>query len=180
MHRRDLLKLGAAVAAAPAGSAQHHPAGGSSDLQSTNWKPLLFDTHQDQTVVALADQIIPATDTPGAKAALVNRYIDKLLHDGPARTQEAFLSGLAWLDGYAIRKHSRPFVRCSAAQQAALLETLSDSEGEDATLEPGRTFFRIAKGIIARTYYATQTGFNELNKGGRVPSTFACKHPEHA
>jgi hypothetical protein len=26
----------------------------------------------------------------------------------------------------------------------------------------------------------TQIGFNELNKGGRVPASFGCRHPEHA
>ena len=36
------------------------------------------------------------------------------------------------------------------------------------------------KGMTAEVYYATEIGFNELNKGGRVPATFGCQHPEHA
>jgi hypothetical protein len=33
------------------------------------WKPGLFDDHENETVIALIDLIIPATDTPGPKAA---------------------------------------------------------------------------------------------------------------
>ena len=56
------------------------------------WKPLLLDEHQNETLIILSDLIIPATDTPGAKEALVNRYIDLVLaadtHGKPARVPE--------------------------------------------------------------------------------------------
>ncbi len=31
------------------------------------------------------------------------------------------------------------------------------------------------KAWTARIYYATKPGFDELNKGSRIPATFACK-----
>jgi glucoside 3-dehydrogenase (cytochrome c) hitch-hiker subunit len=173
MNRRDLLKLGAGAAAAPPASTIVALAA------ETAWTPVLFDSHQNETVIALSELIIPATDTPGAKAALVNRYLDKLLHEGPAETQTRFVEGLAWLDGYAIRKHSKPFVRCSPEQQTAILDVLDS--GSESGLEPGREFFRLAKRRIADIYYATEIGFKELNKGGRVPSGLpGCSHSDHA
>ena len=36
-----------------------------------------------------------------------------------------------------------------------------------------------AKSLTASIYYATKAGFKEMNKGGRVPSTFACKDADH-
>lgn len=159
MNRRDLIKLSAVSLPL---SAQTTAA----------WKPMLFDDHQNETVIALTELIIPATDTPGAKAALVNRHLDKALHDGPAEQQERFLSGLAALDGRAIRAHGHPFVRCTPEQQTALLEAL------EAARDP---FFLMAKGRTSSIYYATEVGFKELNKGGRVPPTIqACAHKEHA
>src|SRR5437870_10309328 len=113
MNRRDLLKLGASAAAAPAALAQQHAQHTASIVPQAAWTPQLFDAHQNETVIALTERIIPATDTPGAKAALVNRHLDRLLHDGPVADQERFLQGLAWLDGYAIREKGKPFVRCS-------------------------------------------------------------------
>jgi len=34
--------------------------------------------------------------------------------------------------------------------------------------------------MTAEVYYATEIGFNELNKGGRVPATFGGPHQERS
>ncbi|MBI4904096.1 MAG: gluconate 2-dehydrogenase subunit 3 family protein [Acidobacteria bacterium] len=162
MHRRDLLILTAAVPAL---------------AQNTSWKPQVFDAHQNETVVALTELIIPATDTPGAKAALVNRYIDLLLLEGPAAERERFLEGLAFLDGYCIRRFAAPFVKCPVADQTTVLEAFDANTTGDTA--PGHRFFRMAKQLTSRIYYSTQIGYAELNKGGRVPIAYGCTHPEH-
>lgn len=165
MNRREYLQLTTAAVASPALA------------QTAAWKPQALDAHQNDTVIALTDIIIPSTDTPGAKAAQVNRYIDLLLHDGPLSERGRFLEGLSFLDAYAIRKHGEPFVRCTAAQQTAILEAFDKNETLDVA--PGHRFFRMAKQLTSRIYYSTEIGYKELNKGGRVPSTFGCRHPEH-
>lgn len=184
MNRRELFRIGvsgsAAVAvAAEDAFAQHvHPVSSASSKEAASaaWKPSVFDAHQNETVIALTECIIPETDTPGAKAAFVNRYIDLMLRDGDDSARQRFLDGLNWLDGYAIRTASAPFVRLADAKQVELLETL-DAGG--AGLEPGQQFFRSAKALTARIYYATKIGFKELNKGSRVPSGFGCNGKNH-
>ena len=88
------------------------------------------------------------------------------------------IEGLGWLDGYALRTCSHPFTACTQEQQIAIL-TEFDS-GSAPGVAPGRAFFRLAKSLTARTYYATEIGVKELNKGGRVPATFACSGSDHA
>ena len=178
MNRRDLLKLGAMAPAAGMAQQHNHPAATTSSVQAQDWKPELFDDHQNRTVIALVDLIIPATDTPGAKAALVNRHIDHILAASPEDDKTRFREGLWWVDGYAIRKHGKPFVDCAPAEQTGILHTLD--AGTDPEVAPGHRFFPVFKSITSEIYYATEIGFNELNKGGRVPATFACPHPEHA
>ncbi len=181
MKRRDLFKISVSAAAALPALAQT-PAAASKVAAITPapaaWKPKLFDDHQNATVIALSELIIPATDTPGAKAALVNRHLDLLLADGSQEERVAFISGLNWLDGYAIREHKHPFVKCTPAQQTAILTTLD--AGKEPGLAAGRRFFRLAKSWTARIYYNTQIGYQELNKGGRVPATYGCTHSSHA
>lgn len=134
---------------------------------------MLFDAHQAETVVTISEIIIPATDTPGARAARVVEYIDLLLNDGPPERRNSFLSGLGWLDGYAIRKHGKPFVRCTEAEQAGMLTSLDGAREGD--LAPGGRFFAQIKGLTVSGYYTSKIGIAELNKGGRVPSTFGCR-----
>ena len=169
MHRRDLLKLGA-LAAFPATI----PAAWAAQAAKSDWKPSFLDAHQNETVIALTDVIIPSTDTPGAKAARVNRYIDLFLRDGEQATRERFMSGLNWLDGESLRQHGHPFVHCAPAQQTATLEAMDSGRG------PGHDFFRMAKSLTSRVYYNTEIGYRELNKGGRVPATLGCRHGSHA
>ena len=165
MNRRDLLKTALA---------------GVSGLRAADWAPAFFDSHQNDTVVALTDLILPATDTPGAKAALVNRFIDLILSESPVEDQRRFTQGLAWLDAYARRTHGVPFVQCTARQQTALLQTLDPANSPPADLRPGVPFFEDIKRRTASGYYSSKMGVDELNKGGRVPGSYGCTHGGHA
>lgn len=160
MNRRDLIKIGATVATAPAYAQQSAP-----------FTPKFFDAHQNETVVTLTELIIPATDTPGAKAARVNEWMDKFYADGRVEERSRFIEGLGYLDSLALNKHATPFIKCAKEQQVAILTDLDKSNN---------AFFRQAKAMTSRIYYATSIGYQELNKGGRVPKTFGCHHPEHA
>jgi hypothetical protein len=162
MKRRDLLKTAFAALAVP------------------HWKPAFFDTHQNETVIALTDLIIPATDTPGAKVALVNRFIDLVLSDSSVEEQTRILRGLAWLDSYARRTHGVPFVRCTARQQTALLQSLDPDRKPAEELRPGVRFFQEIKRRTVAGYYSSKIGVEELNKGGRAPASHGCRHTEHA
>ena len=180
MDRRKVLQMGALAATLPAASrAQErpHPEPVSEPPDKPDWNPQVFDDHQNQTVIVLTDLIIPATDTPGAKAANTNRYIDLYLADGPNVERARFVEGLSWLDGYAISKYAHPFVACTREQQAAILTALDANT--DPGVEPGHRFFRMIKSMTAQIYYNTRAGFQEMNKGGRVPASFGCDHPEH-
>lgn len=158
MKRRDMFKAAASVPAVAL-------------AQNTAWQPLTLDAHQNETVIALTDLILPATDTPGAKEANVNRYIDLFLTDGDSEQRKQFIEGLGWLDRLANETHGKTFRESTREQQTALLRDMDTG----AAPEPAKDFFRRAKSMTSRIYYATSIGFRELNKGGRVPKTFACR-----
>lgn len=169
MQRREFFKFSAALFALPATI----PAAWAEQAARADWRPSVLDDHQNETVIVLTDLIIPTTDTPGAKAARVNRYVDLFLRDGDAEPREQFLAGLNWLDGQAIGQHGHPFLHCTSDQQIATLTGCEEGAG------PGHDFFTQVKNLTARIYYNTEIGYRELNKGGRVPGSFGCQH-EHA
>ncbi len=184
MNRRDLIKtalVGSGVAAATQ-AAPHvtHIAAAPAAAATAGteaWTPLLFDAHQNETVIALTELIIPETDTPGAKAAKVNEYVDLMLHDVEKDKGHAFIKGLGWLDGRSIDQHNAPFVRLDESHQVAMLESLDGSE--DQELKTGAEFFARLKRLTIEGYYTSKIGIDELNKNG-VPDTFACTHESHA
>jgi hypothetical protein len=193
--RRDALKklaigfgglttlpiLGQGEAVAPAAPAMRMPQTG---VQSeANWEPQFFDAHQDETLIALTELIIPATDTPGAKAALVNRYIDLHYNEETPAKQEEILQALAWFDGRSLTLHNKPFVSLTEAQQKALLEPLAHPINSKPEEEPGVKAFTLLKSLTIFGYYTSQIGLDEELKyeGDRLNPSFpgACTHPEH-
>src|SRR5690349_9989509 len=105
MNRREVLIAGAGAALALP------------FLEAADWKPALFSTQQNETVVALVDALIPATDTPGAKAANVNRYMDLLLADGPVEERERFMRGLKSFEEASAKDWGASFAKLAPAKQ---------------------------------------------------------------
>src|SRR5437016_5729557 len=115
MNRRELLRvLGAsALLPAPLGAAGRrlHARARSRGLQ-------VLDPHQSETVATIAELIIPATDTPGARAAQVHRFIDLLLAEwAPDEDRASFLKGLADVDARARTAFGVDFLAATAAQR---------------------------------------------------------------
>ena len=80
---------------------------------------------QEQLVAAVAEVILPTTDTPGARDVGVSLFVDRMLADYyPADARAQFLAGLARIDARALSQHGHPFVSCTAAQQFALVDAL--------------------------------------------------------
>lgn len=90
-----------------------------------SWTPRTLTTPQQGMVVAIADAIIPETDTPGARAAHIDQFVDAMLTvHYPAADRDRFIAGLARVDARAQRMHGRAFGELTGAQQAALVAEL--------------------------------------------------------
>lgn len=126
--RRVALLLGGAVSA-PAvlgvlAGCDTRPAHGTGAADGTTAARILTGDRGEQ-VATIAEHIIPATDTPGARAAGVHGFIDVMLAEYyPADERARFLAGLGAVDARAGREHARPFLRCTPAEQRALLARL--------------------------------------------------------
>jgi Gluconate 2-dehydrogenase subunit 3 len=100
MQRRDVLKLLTSTAALSAMPMELLAALQEARAQTGSAVGLrTLNSHQNATVTTISELIIPETDTPGAKGAKVNEFIDLLLTEwfdedgcGP------FLEGLAQID----------------------------------------------------------------------------------
>jgi hypothetical protein len=204
MNRREMLRAsvltGAAAALTPALADAQTPApppaaeltpaqrgvDASNEFNAPGWKPLFLDDHQNETLIILSDLIIPATDTPGAKEALVNRYIDLVLAAETSEAQRAFLSSLNYIDGESMRRFKAAFRYLSRDDQDDLLHGLayptnaSGWTGEAAGPDVGHAHFEALKDQIMTAYYSSQIGMKELGwDGAFAHGTYqGCEHPE--
>lgn len=129
-----------------------------------SWSPATLSDHQNELVVAISEHIIPATDTGGARAANVNRFVDAMLTDGFLdEDRERFLAGLDEVDAEAEAQHGAPFLDCADDEQIALVEAWDEAAfGPDADFDPeAPPFFRTIKELTVFGYYTSEIGATE-------------------
>ncbi|HSD33633.1 MAG TPA: gluconate 2-dehydrogenase subunit 3 family protein [Gemmatimonadales bacterium] len=177
MDRRTVIGLLGAGAAATAG-ADLHALGRALHRQLGRGAPLrVLDPHQNATVVALCDTIVPATDTPGAVAAQVNEFIDLLLAEWyEAADRDRFLAGLAGLDGRARAAFGKDFVDGTVADRTNLLTAL-DGEAARWNASPEATrgpqpFYRQIKWLTLFGYYTSEIGGEQEQHYQIVPGRY--------
>ena len=168
------------------------------------YKPIFFSDAHYRMVEHIAEMIIPADNTPGAKEAGVAEFIDfmlanrvpvstsedmrstqEILHVGEA-AQNTFLVGLDWIDARSQILFANPFMKCSSEQQNSLLEELAYKDKYKPATETGREFFQFIRDYTVVGYYTTKIGLQTLGYPGlnTVWSSMpGCSHPddpEHA
>jgi len=181
MHRREALRLLASAATLPLLSreafslfqAVHEQLPEQAALKTLN-------PHQNETVTTIAELIIPQTDTPGAKAARVNEFIDLMVTEWyDAEEKSTFLTGLADVDVRTRDLFGKDFVQCSETQQVELLRALDDEvaaarsedgAGRRRTRPPEKNFFFMIKQLTLVGYYTSQVGFEQELHGEIIPS----------
>ncbi len=116
---------------------------------------------RDEMVAAMAELIIPETDTPGARAALVHEFIDAMLTDWYGSDERGrFLRGLAEVDERALSSRGAAFMDLEeAARHALLLELDAEAFGDAQPGQDGEPpFFRAMKSLTLLGYYTSEVG----------------------
>lgn len=115
-----------------------------------------FDPDQSALLTRVADVVMPATDTPGAIGAGVDRFIDGLMADwASASTSARVVATLGAIDETARQDLGRAFVECGEGDQAALLGRLAGSASGDDAQVPG---FGELRNLILAGYYTSEVG----------------------
>jgi hypothetical protein len=149
---------------------------------ATEWAPKILTARQNDLVETLTELIIPATDTPGARAARVNRFVDVVLQDAPPAERKKFTAGLALIEARSKAVLKKDFLAATAEEQASLLTRFSAVGNPDREPDGVRDFFQVLKSMTIDGYYTTEIGLRqELGDSGQLflPQFPGCDHPEH-
>jgi hypothetical protein len=151
--------------------------------------PRFFTPDEFAMISKIAGLIIPDTSTPGAVAAGVPAYIDRVVAANE-RFQKVYRDGLAWVARECGQRHKKSFVELDESEQIALLTPLCEAADAIADLasrtnprneftnyrEPPRgpaspqvEFFRAMKSMTADGYYTSKIGLvDELGYAGNT------------
>lgn len=172
MDRREVLRLlmtGAALRLAPHTLFALREARA---LLGTPAAPRTLSPHQYSTVTAIAELIIPRTETPGARDVGVGDFIDLMLTEWCSEQERTlFLNGLADVDARPRTLFGKDFDACSLGQQAQILRTLGEQMSEEADAlrdharlyrgslpEPDQNFYYMIRRLALTAYYTTEAG----------------------
>ena len=185
MQRRDILKMLATGAVLPVFSSPMAAFFREAQAQTgPSYKLRTLSPHQNATVVVMTDLIIPETDTPGAKGARVNEFIDVILTEwATPEERQNFLQGLEGVDKQSQELFGKTFVDATPVQQVTLLRAMDDfaaSERGDPPRKHGNTvpefdtqlkgnFYDIFRGITLHGYYTSEIGFTQELKLQIIP-----------
>jgi hypothetical protein len=187
LDRREALKFLAAGAAASALPAPVLAAFREihANLSQTSAFRVL-NAHQDATVSAAAELLLPATDTPGAKAARVNEFIDHILADWyPEEDRAIFLKGLADMDVRTQKLFGKDFVSANADQQAEVFRALGEEMAaaligvaaapagyRGSAPEPADNFYAMFRELTLTGYFTSEIGMTQQLHEEIIPGRF--------
>ncbi len=146
----------------------------------------IFDAHQDATVTAMAEHILPETNTPGAKAARVNEFIDLIVADWYTEEERTiFLAGLANVDLRTQSAFNKNFADATAQQQSEVLRALGEQMAKEksalssapvgyrgSAAEPDQNFYFMFRDLTLTGYFSSEIGFTQQLHEELIPGRF--------
>jgi len=175
MNRREALKrMALLTGGALSMSTVAGIMGGCNTSPSDNFTPQTLTSDQNELVTMLSERIIPATDTPGAKAAKVNQFIDHMLTDWNTDAEKKhFLQGLAHVNELSNNSYDDNFVNLGKDDQITVLKKLEqeakDNPMNNSDLKP---FFDMMKEFTVVGYYTSEIGASKELKSNIVPGYY--------
>jgi len=189
--QRLMAGAGAGIAAPALGGARGAIAALAAAPAAEEWKPSFFDAPQNETLIAIAERIVP-----GSTSAQVNRFLDTAVSAHTQEDQKKFVASLNALEGESLRRFSASFKDLSASQQDAILTAASTAQPSSPNLDTAaeavsvqqppvpslRDYFEHLKDWISMAYYSSEVGMKELGWTGEnfFESLPVCEHDIHS
>jgi hypothetical protein len=155
--------------------------GGAAFLQgckSTDTKTAGFSLTADQLAFLdeVAETIIPATSTPGAKAAKVGAFMQVMVTDCyDQKDQQVFVSGITEIDNASKKTFSKGFMEITAEERTSLLnginkelKTYNESKKEG---DPNH-YFGLMKQLTLLGFFTSEVGATQALRYVAVPGKY--------
>ncbi len=134
--------------------------------------PLVFNDHQNALVRAIADTIIPKTDSPSASDVGVPQFLDLLFQDVfDQQVTEKFLAGLEQFDEDCKAATGKFYTQLNQSNRNVYLEQI-DREVMGKEYDALIPFYFTFKQLCVSTYYSTEQGIKQNLNYVPVPGQY--------
>jgi len=124
----------------------------------------------------VAETILPATDTPGAKDAKVGEFMARIVKDCYTQDeQKVFLDGMKKLSDASKQQNGRPFLESTPEQRHNLLVALDkEQKAYAASKKEGDPthYFRMMKELTLWGYFTSEPGATKALRYVAVPGKY--------
>lgn len=161
MNRRDALQH---VAILLGGAISAPVMAGVMGEKTYTGESLKVTLDQESLLAEVADIIIPTTNTPGAKAAGVEKFIVRVVRDCYTKEeQKAFYEGLSKLDADSKTKLGKGFVDLDVTQKNEMVKQ---------TTVDNKPFFLKMKELTVTGYFTSEIGATKALEYLPIPGRF--------
>ena len=142
---------------------------------------LSFSTTDIAFLNEVAETILPATNTPGAKEAKVGEFMTVIVKDCyEAKDQNTFVEGLKKLNEASTKANGKTFVEATAAQRHDLLVGLDkEASAFQKTKKPDeqKHYFTILKELTLWGFFSSEVGATKVLRYNAVPGKYDGSYP---
>lgn len=172
MERRELLKMIAVLTGTAFIGGQSFLAGcTSADAGTFSWSKKDLDFLNE-----VGETILPATSTPGAKAANVSMVMKAIVTDCyDEKNQTAFIQGVEKLNDASEKKFHNSFLKITAPQREELLKEI-DAEAKayqkNKKKEEADHYFTMMKQLTLLGYFTSEIGCKQALRYLPMPQRY--------
>ena len=135
-----------------------------------------FKADQIAFLNEVGETILPATSSPGAKAAKVGEFMDVMVRDCyTKRDQGIFREGMDRLDDQCKKDQGKSFMECSPAQRTAFLTKMDAKQKaymKAKTAEQPSHYFRMIKELTLLGFFTSEVGATKALRYVAIPGKY--------
>lgn len=165
-RRRAIKQVSSVMGGALSGSLILGVMSGCKAEVALDWTPEALTPQETMITATLAELILPATSTPGAKEARVERFIDTMIAGYLTEAQRSeFMNGLAKLE-------KRKFLKKTPAEQREIVAELALEARKQKENSGTKPFFLLAKEMTLLGFFTSEIGATQVLIYDPVPGGY--------
>ena len=142
----------------------------------TNTKGVTFSQADVDFLNEVGETILPATDTPGAKAANVGAFMQTMVSDCyEAKDQAIFMKGMAELNTASKKHHNKTFMESTPEERTAFLTALDQEAKEyqkNKKQDDPTHYFTMIKQLTLWGYFSSEIGATQALRYVAIPGKY--------